>query len=795
MKVIKANRECSDCPLGDTAQCVCLMGRGPLDADMMIVGEAPGFREDETGKPFQGKAGELLNTLLQKSGLSRSEIYITNAVKCRPPENKTPTKTEVKACKKYLDKEIARVKPKFVMLLGATAMLAVFNKAGVTKNQGRVIEKEGINYLITLHPSYLFRMPQLIPSVEADFIRFKKLVEGTLEDEDILNWTLVTSTDLLADCYRDLAAAEVISYDLETSSLHPEDPESMIYCIGLATDDHEWVIPLDYPGSPFFTPQTQRAVFKGLKTVMRGKRLVAHNGKFDNKWFRSKFGWAPYQTFDTMLASYLLDENSPNGLKPLSKLYFHAPDYEVKQPVNPLEVPMGILTKYCAYDVHYTLRLYHLFREQLSQDPALSRIFKHLLMPTSRAFEEIELGGVYLDTQQYTDALKTSEQQIAAIHDKLMLAATEEGMETINWNATAQVATFLFDKKGLPVVAFTDGGKPSTSESVLLQLRSQDSSGVVEDLLEYRRLIKLNQFLNNWSENMGTDGRIHPNFLLHGTVTGRLSCRNPNLQQVPRDTFLRSIISAPPGWSLIEADYSQVELRIAAMVSGDVTMQRAYQTGQDLHRLTASTVMSVPMEEVTKDQRKKAKAVNFGFIYGMGSRKFKDYARDSYDVYLTDTEADQFRTRFFDLYNMLPAWHDRQRRIARRQKAVRTPLGRLRRLPEIDSPDRYLAGEAERQAINSPVQSCASDLTLFSLVRITNEFDREDVQVVGTVHDAILIMVRDEVLDEVLPRINEIMIGTDEVEATFKTHINVPLEIEMKVGPWGTGKVVEFGSH
>jgi len=770
------------------------MGRGPLNAEMMIVGEAPGYREDDVGKPFQGKAGQLLDQLLEEADLLREEIYITNAVKCRPPENRTPSAAEIKACKQYLEKEIRRVKPKYVMLLGATALKACLGKGGVTKLQGKTLEKDGVTYFVTLHPSYLFRMAHLIPSVQADFVRFRKMVKGELENDDALQWTLVDSVKKLHRCYRDLDSVKAIAYDLETSGLHPEDPEAMIHCIGLSTPSHQWVIPLDYPGSRFFTKEAQRAVFKGLRAVMKGKRLIAHNGKFDNKWFRAKFGWAPYQTFDTMLASYLLDENSPNGLKHISKILFDAPDYEVAQPVDPLKVPLEILAKYCAFDVLYTMRAYQRYKSQLAKDPALVRIFKHILMPASRAFEEIELGGVYIDLTKYREALATVEEQRATVHQRLITIAQDAGYPlSINYNSTQQVAELLFDKFNLPIIDTTGTGKPSTSESVLLQLRGRHESRVIEDLLEYRRLTKLNQFLTSWGEHMGIDGRLHPNFLLHGTVTGRLSCRNPNLQQVPRDPFLRSLVTAPPGWTMVEADYSQIELRIAAMISGDVTMKRAYQTGQDIHRLTASTVMGVPMEEVTKDQRKKAKAVNFGFLYGMGAPKFKDYARDSYDVHLTEQEAEDFRTRFFDLYNMLPAWHDRQRRLARRQKYVRTPVGRKRRLPDVDSPDRYLSGEAERQAINSPVQSMASDLTIFSLVRIVKEFDRSQLQVVGTVHDAILFMVRDDLKDEILPEVHRIMTDTETVEEVFNTQITVPIESDMEVGPWGQGVPVEFG--
>jgi DNA polymerase I-like protein with 3'-5' exonuclease and polymerase domains len=265
------------------------------------------------------------------------------------------------------------------------------------------------------------------------------------------------------------------------------------------------------------------------------------------------------------------------------------------------------------------------------------------------------------------------------------------------------------------------------------------------------------------------------------------SCVDPNFQQVPRDPFIRSLIAAPEGWTFFEADYSQVELRVAAMLSNEKNMKLAYQTGEDLHRKTASATMGIPPEKVTKEDRKKAKAVNFGFLYGMSYRKFKDYARDKYGVNLTEEEAKKFRERFFDLYPDLLTWHERQRRLVAKYKFVRSPLGRKRRLPEVDSPDKAVKAEAERQSINSPVQGFASDLCLFSLIRVKEELPQKDIKIVGLVHDAMLGMVRTEKKEALLPKVKEIMEDMRTVEEIFDTQISVPIEVEIKVGPWGKG--------
>ena len=241
---------------------------------------------------------------------------------------------------------------------------------------------------------------------------------------------------------------------------------------------------------------------------------------------------------------------------------------------------------------------------------------------------------------------------------------------------------------------------------------------------------------------------------------------------------------------MCEADYSQAELRIAAIMSGDPTLKMCFQTGIDVHQKTASNVMGVPLEEVTKDQRKKAKAVNFGFLYGMSAKKFREYARDKYGVDYTEEEAIETRQRFFESYFALPTWHDRMRRLVKKYGYVRSLIGRKRNLPDIYSSDKKLAAEAERQAINSPVQGLGSDFNIYSLVRMAHTLDMSRIKIVGTVHDAILFEVRNDYLEEAVPIVVDIMTDMEHIERVFKTQITVPIDVEVKAGPWGSGEVV-----
>ena len=278
-----------------------------------------------------------------------------------------------------------------------------------------------------------------------------------------------------------------------------------------------------------------------------------------------------------------------------------------------------------------------------------------------------------------------------------------------------------------------------------------------------------------------------------------------NLQQVPRDPKIRGLIGAPPGRSFIEADFSQAELRIATILSGDEEMKRVQQTGGDIHTNTYELISGEKLStdhHVAKEQRKKAKAVNFGFLYGMGWKKFKDYARDTYGIELTEEEAKQDRINFFKVYNKLPDWHIRQRKIVKALGQVRNPIGRLRRLPDIYSSDQGKRAEAERQSINSPVQGFGSDLTLLGMAEVMQQsmvyhedlrLDRSKFDSVGTVHDATLFEVDNDYLMEFVPKVKAILEKPKALEEVFKFQSPVPMVVDVTVGrSWGNGIELDF---
>jgi len=782
------------------------MGSGPRKAEVMIVGEAPGAREDEKHRAFVGPAGQLLDEVLEEASLSREDCYVTNVAKCRPPDNRTPERSEIKTCVSgYFWEEVDRVKPDFILLLGNSALRGVVGRSGITKYRGTVYEVPfgggggGATVLPTFHPAAVLRNPRLGLELRADVQRLSRMVRG-VDSEVRTRVFLIRSTEQLKKLRAKLMEAEEIAYDLETTGLQEWKSDARIVTLGVSWNEGSGaVVPLFHSASPWRDPDLALRYLK--PAFERGDcKYIAHNGKFDARWL-ARNGVFVRQSSDTMLAAHILEENRSKGLKPLSQVILGADAYDIGEDVrDAYNVPIKRLATYNAKDCDYTLRLYHHFRSQLKEEPRTARVYQKLMMPASNVLTKVELRGIYADRQR----LKTRYAQCLEIRNRLMrymwrylprekrpytrLANNEEGF---NFNSPQQIADWFFNDLGLPILEETAKGAPSTRESTLLQLAKKHPAP--RALLKYRKWSKYEStYLSPWLfEEVDDRSRIHTTYKLFGTVTGRLSSSDPALQNVPRNTFIRGILGAPPGWTFVEADYSQIELRIAAMLARENRMLRKFLAGTDIHLATAVSITGKRPQDITPEERKMAKAVNFGFLYGMGWRKFIVYALDNYDVEVTDGEARGFRNRFFEEYPAFKPWHDRQRRLAQRYGRVQSPLGRVRHLPDMQSANENVKAESERQAINSPVQSFASDLMLLSLVRLDALLPSRAAFIVGTVHDSLLFQVKNKALQSVVPIIRETMEDPTEVKKKFGVDLTVPIEVEIKAGQhWSEGEVI-----
>lgn len=787
---VRGNPQCELCPLHRAAQFVCLMGRGRIPAKVMIVGEAPGHREDDVGKPFQGKSGKLLDELLESIDMTRDEVYITNAVRCRPPENRTPDAKEIKACSVYMKKELEEVEPDYILTLGATALKALMGKAKITEVRGQVFEMKNskAKLMPTYHPAAALRDPKRLNPLKDDFKKFWQLINNKQPKLPKINLQVVKNRSDFHDLMDSLENCPDPELDIETNGLDRFAEGFRVHCLGIGLEDIKWILPLEIEESWVFGDfEQQKTALKKIEALSQRRNWTGHNGKFDNGVLWHVYGVRFRLADDTQLAHHLLNENDHHALKYLTRTELNGPDYDLPadKKINPqTQEDRDNLFLYCGYDLHFTRQLKTKFRKKLKEDTALETLYDKLVIPMARAYERIERNGVYIDPKRFDEVQDEVHKQVRMALRRLNRHAGRE----INWNSPDQVRKVLFEDLGLDSINKTAKGKDSTGEATLLRMRGQHP--IVEALLDYRGSRQLEtHFIEGWKERMRNGSWLYPKFKIHGTVTGRPSCEDPNLQQTPRNKLIRSMVSAPPGWVFFELDYSQIELRLAAMAAHERNMLRIFQTGGDIHLHTASEAMGVDPSEVTDEQRKSAKAINFGFIYGMWWRKFKDYAFDKYELVLTDREAENFRERFFELYPDLPDWHDRQKRVVKSLGQVRTLTGRIRHLPEVFSEDKKLRQEAERQAINSPIQGFAAELTLMAVVDICREYSDDEVQLCGTVHDATLGRIREDMVDE-LPKIAKMMERPTLLDY-LGIELDVPIIVEGKLGNWGVGKKIE----
>lgn len=615
----------------------------------------------------------------------------------------------------------------------------------------------------------------------------------------------------------DLERNEVISWDTETTGLYPWAEDARVNSIGFGTKKWQWCLPVSHHESPWSEDELE-SMLDRIERIILKKKLIAHNGKFDSLWMSvvRKRMWVSY--FDTMLGHYLWDENSGHSLKVLAVRLCNGVNYDV-----PLDFktggPLWDHCHYLAHDVFYTRMLYFKMKKNIESDSGLRNLWTHVLMPIARLFIHVELRGVYVDVKQ----MAKTEALLIEQRDKAQKELYKYG--NINWRSPKQVAGLLFGKLGCDILDRTKGGSPSTSESVLLRI----DHPVAKALISHREATKnLGTYIAGWKRFL-RHGRMHPSFKLHGAVTGRASCEDPNLQATPRNPLLRSLITAPEGWSLLDGDLSQIELRIAAELSGDETLLGIFERDEDAHWMTAIREIArgggqaklvkktarlylgrkvdyadaidalykmgpdkaCEIDGSWKELRKMAKAINFGYLFGMWWKKFKIYARDNYGIDVTDKQAQESRKLFFSIYPKLSPWHEKQRRYARRFGYVRSLSGRKRNLPDAQLPhDCFERGEAWRQAINSPVQEMANTLNYMVLLQLCEEFPPDIIRPVGTVHDATLVEVRDDVVPRVYKRWLEIMKKPRLLEV-MGIRIRVPIKGDVKIGPWGKGVSLE----
>jgi len=797
------NPECQQCPLHQETDRVCIpvnpATKRPSNGRMVIVGEAPGGHEEQTGRLFSGPAGTRLWDELSPLGFQRSQFFITNGVKCRPTDNRTPTPREIRICtSEYLVPELGLISPEYGLALGNGGLQATMGRKGITKHNGESFKAHGIQWVAAFHPAAVLRNPRYLAPFREALLVFKRLVRDEYGAVKTIS-VPVNDKESLKKLVSALKKAKRGAIDIETWSNHPVvgrfpggglawwDPSFRLSHLNITLrTGKSYVVLLWNKDARWKDPA---AVLRILKPYIEDiPHWIMHNGMFDQKGLEVS-GISIRQAFDTMGAMYALDENNIKDLGYMSRVLVGAEPYkDTVDKSDMYNADLEAAVEYGGKDSDYTFRLESIMRRKMrTEEPLGYHLYKKLLLPAANVLSEVELVGLPIHRGKFKKHRKENGQKIEEAVEQLQEFVPDH-MKPYNPNSVPQTADLLYNYHDFPIIQATRTGKGSTAEEVLLRLRDLDEEGVIDAILNYRhRFLYESRYFNPWSQLMDSRGRLHCHFKPFHTVTGRLSSENPNLQQIPRDIFIRGLVGGRRGWTVVECDYSQAELRIAAHLSQDPVMMRAFLTGKDIHTEMAMAITGLTRKSIEPEQRKMAKSVNFGYLYAMGWARFRSYCFDNYGIEVSEAEARNSRDTYFHRYKKLQGWHARQRRAAHRRKWVVSPIGRKRHLWDIDSNNKEIRAEAERQAINSPVQSLASDMNLMTMILIHPQLDPKIARMISTVHDSILFEIRDEAVDDVLPLILDTMENLP-LEEDFGCQLTVPIVADAKGGRfWSEG--------
>lgn len=480
------------------------------------------------------------------------------------------------------------------------------------------------------------------------------------------------------------------------------------------------------------------------------------------------------QCFDAAIAAYLIDPLRGEYLYHDVLLEYNETTSVVRddlpKDMSLIEVELlwsEKLLHYCCAEAIAAIRLYPVLKTKLEQ-LGMDSLFYRIEMPLLFTLYQMEKRGIRADKEALISFGKRLEQEISALET----AIYQKAGETFNINSPKQLGVVLFEKMQLRAPKKTKSGY-STSVDVLERLR--DEAPIVDDVLNYRQLTKLKStYADALAEAIAPDGRIHCSFNQTITATGRLSCTNPNLQNIPVRTELgrsiRKVFVPEDGYVFVDADYSQIELRIMAAMSQDENLISAYRNQIDIHRLTASEVFHVPFDEVTPELRSSAKAVNFGIIYGISSFGLGQ------GLNISRKEAEQYIEKYFETYPVIKDFLDRMVEEGRNNGMVRTEYGRIRPIPELSSTNFMQRSFGERIAMNSPIQGTAADIMKLAMIRVEKRISEE------TEKSRLILQIHDELLVEAAIEEKELVsrILKEEMEATAE--LAVPLEVEVKTG-------------
>lgn len=836
---------CSRCALhAGPVRNRCLPGDGK-PGGLLFVGENPGRQEDASGRPFVGVTGDYVRRFLAAHW--QGPVVLDNAIRCYPNEEKVTPK-HVDACRGYLANVVASGNFTRIIAAGGVAARSILGRScpPTTSRRAYAYTSQGVPVFVVFHPTAGLRNRFVRQAFEADMLwALSALPPGApLKARAHLVETAEQSARAVALLRGASARGELLTIDIESEGQMYTDSYRVL-CVGVSYGELE--VAFVWTTETLEDPQGRAPLLALLADEHAQKGGT--NVKFDMQGIAAAWGLMPRGVgVDVRLQRKLLEPGSDGALDAMAELVgmgghkaemaaaievaaapvkarlaFEAREYKriaagkpppktrkpppptlaeqgfspsMERVVRTLEtgawvygrVPRTLLYRYNGRDVVSTGRVAALMRDGLAKEPELTYVWNTLVAPAHEAIAQVERWGIAVSKERVLLLGQRLAREQADMDAKLARLAPD-----VLWTSPQQVGKFFYEDLGLPVKRRTATGAPSTDAEALEAIA--DKHPAAKLLVRKRKFDMLqNTFCEPLMHHCRADGRVHPSILLDGAESGRASCQDPNLQNIPSEKkgddenqelgkLCRDLFVAEPGNVLVSADYSQLELRIAAALSGDPEMLAIFKSGDDYHKRTAMLIApimwGITPEQVGKEHRRAAKTVNFGLVYGMGDEALAE------DLGCTVEQAAKLRAAILGKFKVFSRWTERCVDYARKHGEVWTQWGgkraRRRRLWDIADQDGKRASRAKNGSFNTPVQGSASDYLLASLARSVQWIlgDAVPAKLILPIHDQLLFEVRRDAVPEVVHGVRHIMTDHDSR--------GVPLVVDIEVGEsWGS---------
>ena len=775
---------------------------GNLDAEILIVRDFPSEVDIRFKNYFGTIDGKYLKQALTKAEIDISNCYFTYTLLCNLPKipNNLPIDS-VKSCGTNLISLISQMPNlKLIIPMGDYSFKFFLNKSQLKKYRGELFRKNDLNIFPMYDPKYIMVNKPEEAKFFNDLVKARKILNNEISAGKDIEFLLCKTVEDLEYTKRTLETAEYYAFDIETIGveygLDAFSPHNKIMTIGFTTDSMEsFCIPIDHPESEL---KDRSLTIEYIKNILNNNsKRIAHHAKFDVKNITTLLG-LPITTVyaDTMLASSVLNQGNgnSNSLKRLSvELLGYAENYSVMESgVENDKISLIDLAKYNCEDTVNAVLIYEILMSRL-KDENLYDLFFDIVMKGNEALTEVELNGAKIDIEYGKSLLKKYEKCKEEVLTKLLSYPETTEIEEFNIKSSDHIGKLLYDKFKLKCHKLTASGKRSADIDALVVLT--DEHPFVADLLLYKKYEKcISTYVMPLTEDhLKNDGKIHCGYHQDTTATGRLSAVSPNLQNIPSRGELgkeikKMFIPSNNGWYILQADYSQVELRISAIETLDKTMIAAYKEFGDLHVTTAKEVLG--KSTITKEDRNKAKPVNFGLIYLQSAKGFVKYAKKSYGITFTLSEAESIIKKFFNTYRGLTPWHNKTIQFVKKYGYAINLFGRKRLIANINSTDGYTRGAAERQSVNFPIQSVPAEMMVLSLYYV-NKFLKDKgmkSKIINTVHDSMILECPPEELQTTARIVKTIM---ENIPTPFEKIIPIVADLEYGFN-WGELESFKF---